>query len=144
VRGVYNIKSRDLRQSISVRKSVRTDLSVLISMRSKPFNMIYFGAKRIKTRRKGRKQYYGVSARIRKDQPRKKYKKRFFIADLGRGERVYMRVGRERFPLRSVNVITATTMFRKHGIDKIEEVFERVFAERVMADYRYRLEKAGA
>jgi len=142
VRSVYNIKASRLKSYITVRKATVEDLEARITLRSKPIPLIEFGGSKYIAKRKGRKVYYGASAKVLKKERKKRYKGAF-IATMGSHTGIYRRKGRGRFPVRELTVISATTMFRKYGVDKIEDVFERVFLERVMREYRYQIEKRG-
>lgn len=148
VTGVYNIKARDVKSYLKVKKPTVEDLVVTIRMSSKPIPLFKFGGKRYRLRKKPKnssktRTYYGASAKVLKKERRKKYKGAF-VATMGGHTGIYRRKGPKRFPVRELTVISPTSMFRKYGVDKIEAVFERVFLERVMADYRYRMQKRGA
>jgi len=147
VRAIYNIKARDVKDNLRVKKPTVRDLVVTIYMSSKPIPLFAFGGRRIKVRKKPRnssrtRTYYGASAKILRKGKRVKYKGAF-IASKGAKTGIFKRKGAARLPIVEKRVISPTTMFRKYGVDRIEEVFNRVFEERVMADYRYRISKAG-
>ena len=141
VRAVYNIKAKDVKKNLKTRYQTE-ELKVIINIRSKSISLYDFGGKQISVKKRPKnskrsRRYLGASAKVLKAGRRKKYKGAF-VATVKGHTAIYRRKTEDRFPIRRLNVISPTTMFKKYGVKKIEAVFNRVFVERVLADYRYR------
>ena len=121
VRQTYNIKAKDLKQFIKVKKSNYGNLEYYMDVRSKPLNVTRFGAKKLKA--KGT-----VSVKIKNTTGRVNLVPAFFSNK--KGNAVLTRKGNTQ-EIKSITTLSIPQMFNEKILEKAEDMvgneYDRVF-----------------
>ena len=112
VRQTYNIKAKDLKQFIKVRKSNYGNLEYYMDVRGKSLNVTRFGAKKLK--QKGH-----VSVKIKNSTGRSNLVPAFFSNK--KGNAVLTRVGKTQ-EVKGIATLSIPQMFNDKALDKAEKM----------------------
>jgi len=117
----WNIKLKELKSYIHLKKATRNRLEAEIKVKSRSISLAHFGARQIKK---------GVSYKLRKDMGRKTLRHAFIATTKNGYVGVFTRKTKKRLPLNTFKSITPSSMYAKESIDAINEVMNRDFADR--------------
>lgn len=149
VQETYNILSRDLKGYEKISRATAGRIRTVVVISSAGIPLYKFGGQSYRARTKGRKQYYGASAKPLKKSSRKKYKGTFPAVmsngHLGMFTRSKSRRSRTdgRSAIREKIMITATSMFDSKGKDAMFAYVDDNLIDIFYKEYKSRAWRAG-
>jgi len=129
VRRTYNIKAKDIKQFMQVRRSRYADMKYQISIRSSPLNAVRFGAKALK--KKG-----NVSVKIKKTNGRRIIKRAFFAKS---GALLQREKGTQK--IRAVSTLSIPQMFNKKILEEAEAMAGKEFGKKLQDNFNFYIGK---
>jgi len=131
IRNTYNIKAKDLKQFVKVRRSKYSNLAYVISSRGRPLNATRFGARALK--KKG-----FISVKIRKDRGRKKIARAFFSNKPGNA--VLQRIkGTQK--IRGVKTVSIPQMFNEKIVGRAKKMIGDEFENKFKHNFDFYISK---
>jgi hypothetical protein len=131
IKNKYNIKLKDLKKYIKIKKSSYSHLEYRMDIDSKTRNVKHFGAKVLKGR--GR-----VSVKIKKDKGRSTLRPAFRAksgAILTKDKRTNK--------IKAIHTLSVTQMFNKKTLEKAEEINDKEFRSTFKKEFDYYIGKEG-
>ncbi len=126
VRKKYNIKAKDLKKYIKIKRSSYSNLEYSIDVSSKTRNIKHFGAKALSKRGQ-------VSVKIRKDKRRSVITPAFIAKKSGA---VLTRVkGTQK--IKSVHTLSVPQMFNKKTLEKAEDINDKEFGSTFKKNFSF-------
>lgn len=144
VRKKYYAKSKDISQTVSIRRGSVKKMGAEIRWKGPNIPLIRFRANPNQPLKYGKRPPKVLKAGVRK--PGTKALKGGFIARVGRGGHVgvFKRVGRKRLPIEEVYGPAAPVMVNEPGIlDSLVDVAKAEMDKRIEHEIKRRLEKGG-
>ena len=121
VRQTYNIKAKDLKQFIKVKKSNYGNLEYYMDVRSRPLNITRFGARKLKA--KGQ-----ISVKVKNETGRVNLVPAFFSNK--KGNAVLTRKGKTQ-EVKGISTLSIPQMFNEKILDKAKDMvgneYDRIF-----------------
>jgi hypothetical protein len=130
VRRTYNIKAKDIKQFMQVKRSRYADMKYKMQIRSSPLNAIRFGAKALKKRG-------NVSVRIRKDNGRKVLKRAF----LSKSGKAVLQREKGTQKIRAVATISIPQMFNKKILENANDMATKEFGKKLQDNFNFYIGK---
>jgi len=130
VRRTYNIKAKDIKQFMQVKRSRYADMKYQMQIRSSPLNAIRFGAKALKKRG-------NVSVRIRKDNGRKVLKRAF----LSKSGKAVLQREKGTQKIRAVATISIPQMFNKKILKNADDMAKKEFGKKLQDNFSFYIGK---
>lgn len=130
VRRTYNIKAKDIKQFMQVKRSRYEDMKYQMQIRSSPLNAIRFGAKALKKRG-------NVSVRIRKDNGRKVLKRAF----LSKSGKAVLQREKGSQKIRAVATISIPQMFNDKILKGADDMARNEFGKKLQDNFNFYIGK---
>lgn len=130
VRLTYNIKAKELKGFMKVRRSRYENMKYELEVRSSPLNAIRFGAKKLKKRGK-------VSVRIKKANGRKTLRNTFLSKS---GGAVLHRIDGTQ-EIEAVSTLSIPQMFNKKILKNADNMARREFGKKLKDNFNYYIGK---
>lgn len=130
VRRTYNIKAKDIKQFMQVKRSRYADMKYQMQIRSSPLNAMRFGAKVLKKRG-------NVSVRIRKDNGRKVLKRAF----LSKSGKAVLQREKGTQKIRAVATISIPQMFNDKILKSADEMARKEFGKKLQDNFNFYIGK---
>jgi len=130
VRRTYNIKAKDIKQFMQVKRSRYEDMKYQMQIRSSPLNAIRFGAKALKKRG-------NVSVRIRKDNGRKVLKRAF----LSKSGKAVLQREKGSQKIRAVATISIPQMFNDKILKGADDMARNEFSKKLQDNFNFYIGK---
>ncbi len=149
VRETYNIKAGDLKSYEKISRAKAGAIRTVVVVSSAGVPLYKFGGQSYRARTKGRKQYYGASAKPLKKSRRQRYKGTFpavmSSGHLGMFTRSKSKRSRTdgRAAIREKIMITATSMFDSKGKDAMFDYVDDNLIDIFYKEYKSRAWRAG-
>ena len=128
-RKIYNIKAKDLKQFIKVKRSSNGNMTYSMDIRSRGFNAKRFGAKSLK-------KNGSVSVRIRKDRGRKTIKRAFIAKS---GAVLQREEGSQK--IRAVTTVSIPQMFNEKILKDADKMVSKEFGSRLQTNFDFYIGK---
>ena len=130
VRKTYNIKAKDIKQFMQVKRSRYEDMKYQMQIRSSPLNAIRFGAKALKKRG-------NVSVRIKKDNGRKVLKRAF----LSKSGKAVLQREKGSQKIRAVATISIPQMFNDKILKGADDMAQKEFGKKLQDNFNFYIGK---
>jgi hypothetical protein len=130
VRRTYNIKAKDIKRYMKVRRSRYSDMTYQMDIRSSPFNAMRFGAKLLK--KNGH-----VSVRIKKANGRKVLKRAFKAKS---GAILQREKGTQN--IKAVTTVSIPQMFNKKILKEADDIAQKEMSSKLKDNFSFYIGKA--
>lgn len=138
----YNIKTTDLKKYERLSRATKDKLNVVLRVGGDSVPLFKFGGQTYVAKTKGRKKYYGASAKPLKSAGRKRYPNTFPVVlksgHLGMFSRTgkRMRSNPKRWAIVEHRMITSATMFDSKGKEALFNYAEKKMIEQFYREYK--------
>jgi len=130
VRRTYNIKAKDIKQFMQIKRSRYADMKYQMQIRSSPLNAIRFGARVLKQRGK-------VSVRIKKANGRKVLSRAF----LSKSGKAVLQREKGSQKIRAVSTLSIPQMFNEKILKSAEEMAQKEFSKKLQDNFNFYIGK---
>ncbi|HFU76408.1 MAG TPA: hypothetical protein ENK66_09205 [Arcobacter sp.] len=130
VRKTYNVKAKDIKSFMQIKRSRYSDMKYQMQIRSSPLNAIRFGAKVLKQRGK-------VSVRIKKDSGRKVLNRTF----LSKSGKAVLQREKGTQKIKAVSTVSIPQMFNDKILKKADEMARKEFGKKLQDNFDFYIGK---
>lgn len=131
VRKTYNVKAKDIKQFMQVKRSRYDNMKYQMHVRSRGLNAIRFGAKALKKRG-------NVSVRIKKANGRKVLQRAF----LSKSGKAVLQREKGSQKIKAVTTISIPQMFNKKILENANEMANKEFGKKLQDNFDFYISKA--
>ena len=130
VRKTYNVKAKDIKSFMKIKRSSYSDMRYQMQIRSSPLNAIRFGAKVLKQRGK-------VSVRIKKDNGRKVLNRAF----LSKSGKAVLQREKGSQKIKAVSTISIPQMFNDKILKEADDMARKEFSKKLQDNFNFYIKK---
>ncbi len=130
VRKKYNVKAKDIKSFMNIKRSRYSDMKYKMEVRSSPLNAMRFGAKVLKQRGK-------VSVRIKKDNGRKVLNRAF----LSKSGKAVLQREKGTQKIKAVTTISIPQMFNKKILKEADDMARKEFGKKLQDNFNFYIGK---